>query len=154
MIDGLVSGRLYGAPQDRTAQNGKTFVTAKMRATTGGSDTLFVNVIAFSDTVKAALLALHDGDSLVLSGTLTPKVWTVKHGDAKPALDMVAHGVLSAYHVKRKRQMVNGTKPDSKPESNSAMNGAQIAHRMYGTGVADTGHPDPGSGVDDMNDAL
>ena len=33
MIDGLVSGRLYGAPQDRTAQNGKTFVTAKMRAT-------------------------------------------------------------------------------------------------------------------------
>jgi len=40
------------------------------------------------------------------SGELTPKVWTDKNGEARPALDMVAHAVLTAYHVARKRQAV------------------------------------------------
>lgn len=31
-------------------------------------------------------------------------MWTDRNGEAKFALDMVAHAVLSAYHVKRKRQ--------------------------------------------------
>jgi hypothetical protein len=106
MIDGLVSGKLYGKPSSRTGQSGKSFVTAKVRAASGDGESLFVNVIAFDDGVKTALLALDDGDSVALAGTLTPKVWTDKHGDAKPALDMVAHGVLTAYHVKRKRQAV------------------------------------------------
>jgi hypothetical protein len=26
----------------------------------------------------------------------------------KPALDMVAHGLLTPYHIRRKRQMVSG----------------------------------------------
>jgi len=51
MIDGLVGGRLYGEAQIRTGQNGKRFVTCKVRATTGDGDTLFVNVIAFDDDV-------------------------------------------------------------------------------------------------------
>ena len=104
MIDGLVSGKLFGAPSGRTGQSGKTFVTAKLRAAAGDGESLFVNVIAFDDAAKSALLALDDGDSVALSGTLTPKVWTDKNGEARPALDMVVHGVMTGYHVKRKRQ--------------------------------------------------
>lgn len=107
MIDGLVSGRLYGEAQIRTGQNGKRFVTCKVRATAGDGETLFVNVIAFDDEVQTALLALGDADSVSLAGTLTPKVWTDKNGIVKPALDMVAHGLLTAYHVQRKRKAVH-----------------------------------------------
>ena len=97
MIDGLVGGRLYGEAQIRTGQNGKRFVTCKVRATTNDGDTIFVNVIAFDDEVQTALLTLGDADSVVLSGALTPKVWTDKNGLIKPAVDMVAHKVLVGY---------------------------------------------------------
>ncbi|CAB3742207.1 MULTISPECIES: single-stranded DNA-binding protein [Paraburkholderia] len=97
MIDGLVGGRLYGEAQIRTGQNGKRFVTCKVRATTNDGDTIFVNVIAFDDEVQTALLALGDADSVALSGALTPKVWTDKNGLIKPAVDMVAHKVLVGY---------------------------------------------------------
>ncbi|KVQ43739.1 hypothetical protein WK03_17765 [Burkholderia cepacia] len=117
MIDGLISGKLYGVAAKRTGQNGKTFVTAKVRAAAGEGESLFVNVITFSTTAADALLALDDGDSVSLAGTLTPKVWTDKHGDARPALDMVAHAVLTAYHVKRKRAAMQGRQ--SAPESTS-----------------------------------
>jgi single-stranded DNA-binding protein len=101
MIDGLVGGRLYGEAQIHTGQNGKRYVTCKVCATTGEGDTLFVNVIAFDDEVQAGLLALSDADSVALSGALTPKVWTDKNGLVKPALDMVAHRLLSAHDARR-----------------------------------------------------
>ncbi|CAN0619734.1 Single-strand binding protein/Primosomal replication protein n [Burkholderia multivorans] len=112
MIDGLVSGRLYGEAQIRTGQNGKRFVTCKVRATAGDGEALFVNVIAFDEEVQTALLALGDADSVSLSGALTPKVWTDKNGLVKPALDMVAHGLLTAYHMQRKRQAVHSPTAD------------------------------------------
>jgi single-stranded DNA-binding protein len=97
MIEGLVGGRLYGEAQLRTGQNSSRFVTCKVRAATSDGDTLFVNVIAFDKAVQKTLLGLADADSIALSGTLTPKVWTDKNGLVKPALDMIAHKVLTAY---------------------------------------------------------
>lgn len=44
MIDGLVSGKLYGKPTERVGASGKPFV----------------NVIAFDDGSKSVLLALDD----------------------------------------------------------------------------------------------
>jgi len=106
MIDGLIAGRMYGAAQERTAQSGKVFTTAKVRAAGGDGESLFVNVIAFDDDARAALLALDDGDSVALAGTITPKAWVDRQGEARPALDVVAQRVLSAYHVQRKRKAV------------------------------------------------
>lgn len=136
MIDGLVSGKLYGTATSRTGQSGKQFVTAKVRAAVGDGESLFVNVIAFSTTAGDALLALGDGDSVALTGTLTPKAWVDRSGDAKPALDMVAHAVLTAYHVKRKRNAIQGMQrqPD-------AANSAEPGRPTY-------------DGLDDMNDDL
>jgi len=104
MIDGLIAGKLYGHAESRTGKNGSPYVTARVRAAAGDSSPLFVNVIAFAEAACDALLALDDGDSVALSGALTPKAWTDKNGEARPALDMVAHAVLTAYHVSRKRQ--------------------------------------------------
>lgn len=107
MIDGLIGGKLQGAPVERTGQRGKRLVTAKVRTPAGDGEALFVNVIAFSERVGNALLALDDGDSVSLAGAMTPKAWTDKNGEARPALDMVAQAVLTPYHVARKRQSMN-----------------------------------------------
>jgi hypothetical protein len=74
MIEGLVSGKVYGRPEQRTSNStGKPFTVAKVRAATGNGETLFVNVLAFDAAAQAALLALSDGDAVSLAGTLTPK---------------------------------------------------------------------------------
>ena len=107
MIDGLIAGKLQGRPTERTGRAGKPFATAKVRAAGADGESLFVNVIAFDAAPCAALLALDDGDSVTLAGALTPKAWTDREGQARPALDMVAAQVLTAYHVKRKRSAMD-----------------------------------------------
>ena len=95
MIDGLVAGRLYGEAERRTDKAGKAYILAKVRASTAEGEVLFVNVIAFDDDLCTSLHRLHDGDSVALSGSLNPRVWTDKQGNARPALDMVAHRLIS-----------------------------------------------------------
>jgi single-stranded DNA-binding protein len=97
MIDGLVAGRLYGDSEQRTDKAGKPFTVAKVRANTADGELLFVNVIAFEAGVCAAIHRLRDGDSLALSGSITPRVWTDKQGNTRPALDMVAHRLLALH---------------------------------------------------------
>ena len=104
MIDALIAGKLYGQPAQRVGKAGKPFAVAKVRASAGDGESLFVNVIAFEAAACAALLALADGDSLALSGSITPRVWTDKQGNSRPSLDMVAAQVLTSYHVSRKRR--------------------------------------------------
>ncbi len=106
MIDALVSGRVYGKPAERSATSGKPYATAKVRVATRAGDTLFVNFIAFDKDAIKALLTLADGDSLALTGELTPKAWVDEEGNARPSLDLLAHAVLTPYHVARKRNAI------------------------------------------------
>jgi single-stranded DNA-binding protein len=115
MIDALIAGRLYGHAEERAGQAGSTFVTCKVRTARDAGDAIMCNVIAFDEEVRRALLALGDGDSVALSGALTPKVWTDKQGNARPALDLIAHAVLTPYHVARKRRAALG-KPDAEED--------------------------------------
>lgn len=108
MIDALIGGKLYGSPKQGTGKTGNTYTTAKVKAAAGNGETLLCSVIAFDDKAQAALLALDDGDSVAVTGALTPKVFTDKAGEARPTLDFVCHAVLTAYHVKHKRAAVDG----------------------------------------------
>jgi len=113
MIDALISGKIYGQPVQRTGTaSGKPFTTAKVRTATGDGESLFVNVICFDSTTCHALLALADGDSVAMAGTLTPKVWQDKTGIAKPSLDLVCQHLLTPYHVQRKRKAVAASPDD------------------------------------------
>ena len=109
MIDALIGGKVFGTPTKRTGASGKPFVVAKVRTPMADGETVFVSVIAFNEDVGCALLALSDGDSVALSGALTPKVWQPANGAPKPALDLVAHAVVTTYHVQRKRQAMQPT---------------------------------------------
>ena len=103
MIEGLIAGKLIGVAQLRAGKNGTSFALAKVKAVAGDGESLVVNVIAFAAEASAALMALDEGDALALSGALTPKVWSDKQGNTRPALDMIASQVLTPYHVNRKR---------------------------------------------------
>ncbi|MBT3065656.1 single-stranded DNA-binding protein [Rhodoferax sp. U11-2br] len=99
MIDGLIAGKLLGDPEQRLGKGESRYVVAKVRAQAGDGEHLIVNVIAFEAMCCSDLLLLRDGDSVALSGSLTPKAWTDKQGNVKPALDLVAQRVLSAYQT-------------------------------------------------------
>jgi single-stranded DNA-binding protein len=116
MIDALIAGKVYGQPKQMTSKAGKPFATAKVRAAAGEGEALFVNVITFDAGTMAALLALCDGDSVALAGSLTPKVWTDREGNSRPAVDLVAHQVLTAYHVTRKRKAVRPPEQAHRPQ--------------------------------------
>lgn len=108
MIEALITGTLFSLAEQRQGKNDSTFVLAKVKATTGEGEPLIVNVIAFAAEACAALLALDEGDALALTGALTPKVWTDKQGNTRPALDLVASQVLTVYQVDRKRAALDG----------------------------------------------
>jgi single-stranded DNA-binding protein len=111
-IDALIAGRLHGTPQARTSKNGNHFATANVRTSTREGNAIFVNVIAFDDSAISALLALENGESVALSGELTPKVYTPQSGEPRPSLDLLAHAVLTEYHVTRKRKAVQRAATD------------------------------------------
>jgi len=104
VIDALIAGRLHGAPEQRTDKNGHPYAVAKVRAIAGNGAPVWISVIAFDDVPAAALWAMGDGDSVALSGELTPMAWVDKTGTARPSLDLIAHQVLSEYHVNRRRK--------------------------------------------------
>lgn len=104
MIDALIAGRLYGIAEQRTGHAGSSYVTCKVKAMTDDGDSIMCNVIAFNETIRQTLLLLEDGASVSLSGALTPKVWTDKQGNARPALDLVAHSLLATGTVESTKQ--------------------------------------------------
>lgn len=113
MIDALVAGKLYGAPKQGIGKTENTYTTAKVKVTAGNGEMLLCGVIAFDEKAQTALLALEDGDSVALSGSLTPKVYQARDGEYKPGLDMGAQVVMTPYHVKRKRQAIGSNDADN-----------------------------------------
>jgi single-stranded DNA-binding protein len=113
VIDALVAGRLHGGPKSRTSKSGDRYATAVVRTSLRDGSAVFCNVITFAEAAVTALLALSDGDSVALAGELTPKVYVPQSGDPRPSLDLLAHALLTEYHVARKRQAVRrGDRPE------------------------------------------
>lgn len=108
MIEALITGKLHQRAEERTGKTGRQFVTAKVRAAVGEAEGVFVNVVAFSESACAALLALDAGDSLALAGTLKAGAWIDREGNPRPSLDLVAAQVLTLYGLKRRRAAVAG----------------------------------------------
>ena len=116
-IEALILGKLHQRAEQRTAKTGRAFVTAKVRAAAGEGEALFVNVIAFSESAGAALLALDAGDAVALAGTLKPGVWTDREGTTRPSLDLVAAQVMTAYGLKKKRDAIGQAAEPRQPLS-------------------------------------
>jgi single-stranded DNA-binding protein len=117
MIDALIAGKLYGAPQKRTSKNGNDFVTGKMRAPGADGAPAFITFIAFRDHVCAALLALADGSSIAIAGEMKLGTYEAKDKTHRVSIDVTVHELLTPTHVNRRRQAV---KDDATPRAESA----------------------------------
>ena len=89
MIRALITGTLYGNPQTRTSQAGKSYVTAKVRADGKDGASVWCSVIAFGE-IADRLMALADGAALSISGRAEVNAWLDKQGEPKAGLSLVA----------------------------------------------------------------
>lgn len=110
-VDVLISGRLRGVPSLRTAANGSPFLLFKVGATDKTGASLLCGCIAFAEAVITAVQALDEGDSIAVTGEAAISVWSGNGGAEKHGLDVTAYGVLTAYHVGRKRKAIADESP-------------------------------------------
>lgn len=88
MIRALASGVLHADPQSRTSQNGKPFITAKLRADDSKGGAVWCNLIAFGETGER-LATLKAGAALSVSGRAEVTAWLNREGEAKAGLSLV-----------------------------------------------------------------
>lgn len=112
MIDALIAGRMRGAVNLRTTKTGAPFALWRMAATDKNGDSVLCSCIAFSQTAIDAAQRLSDGDSIAVSGEAAIKFWDGSDGTQRHGLDLVVHGVLTAYHLGRKRKASEPTEGD------------------------------------------
>jgi single-stranded DNA-binding protein len=104
MIDALIAGKLYSAPRAMMSKVNRPFATAKLLVAAADGHSVFANVIAFDPQAVSGLLALSNGDAVAVCGTVKPTVYADKQGQHRPALEVVARQVLTAYPVNEKRK--------------------------------------------------
>lgn len=105
MIDALIQARLLAAPQERVSKNGNVFVAGRVRVAGAASndDSLVVNLLAFSEQARAALMEMGAGEGIAASGALKVGIWVDKAGATKVNVDMTVAQVLTPYAVSRRR---------------------------------------------------
>src|SRR5690606_13312949 len=113
MIDVLISGRLRGTAAMRTSSKGTPFATWRMGAVDKNGDSVLCACITFSASAIEAVRSLSDGDSVSVSGEAAINVWDGNDGNQRHGLDVLAHVVMTAYHMGRKRRPAPGTEADS-----------------------------------------
>jgi hypothetical protein len=97
----LLTGRLWRDPVSRQSRAGKPFVTALLKAGTQ-AESLWVNIVAFSETAQAELLRLHDHDSLAVQGAA--KIGTFeKNGEHRASLEVIAAHILALRQPQKPR---------------------------------------------------
>jgi single-stranded DNA-binding protein len=131
VISALIAGTLYAAAQARTSKNGNPFVTCKVRVPVGkdGAST-FVNVIAFSEHVCEALMALHPGEPVALAGEIKAGAYLDKEGRPAGSLDLTANAILTAQDGRRQSARPDGGPPAERP-SQPAQEGPGATQREH-----------------------
>ena len=91
MIRALITGTVYGEPQARTAQSGKQYATAKVKADSGKGDgaVVWCSIIAFGEHADR-LMTLANGAALSISGKAELNAYTNKQGEPAAGLSIVA----------------------------------------------------------------
>jgi single-stranded DNA-binding protein len=104
-ITALITGKLIADPEVRTSDRsgGKPYTLARVAAATDEGSAL-VSVVAFGTTGEQ-LAALAKGDTVALTGKAKPTAWQGRSDEGlRAGLSLVADNLLTAYHLRRKRQ--------------------------------------------------
>jgi len=74
----LISGSLFRAPEERTSQAGRCFVSATLKVGGENCDAEFWSLMVFSESAQAELLRLGIGDALSAQGKLKLELYNGK----------------------------------------------------------------------------
>lgn len=88
MIRTLITGQLYGDPQTRTSQAGKTFTTAKLRADGKDGATVWCSLVAFGELADR-LAGMKANNAIAVSGKLEVSAYSNKQGEPSAGLSVV-----------------------------------------------------------------
>ena len=89
MIRALLTGTLYGSPEQRTAKSGSLFTTAKLRADGKDGASVWCNIVAFGELAER-LAALPANAALSVAGRAEVSAWLDKQGEPRAGLSIVA----------------------------------------------------------------
>lgn len=89
MIRVLLTGTLYGSPEQRTAKSGSLFTTAKVRADGKDGATVWCSLVAFGELAER-LATLAANSAVAVSGRAEVTAWLDKAGEPKAGLSIVA----------------------------------------------------------------
>ncbi len=105
MISAIVHGTIVGTPEQLTTKYDKPYARAKLRVI---SDAVgdFVSIVCFDEAPCIALLALTDGDTVAVSGTLKAKPYVDKMMEPRSGLDMVVRSIMTPYQVIDKMEFI------------------------------------------------
>jgi single-stranded DNA-binding protein len=98
----FVRGTLSRAPESGVLTNGTQFVTATLKAK-DCDRTQFWHIIAFSETVQAALMHLSDGDAVAVQGSLKAELYD-KEGETELFFGIIAEQALGLRQPSKKRR--------------------------------------------------
>jgi single-stranded DNA-binding protein len=98
----LVTGTLFRGPEQRTFKAGKPFVMATLIAKDGEVSQFWL-VLAFTESVRADLARLKEGEAIAVQGALQAETYTRESGETKLSLSVVADRVLGLRAEKRKK---------------------------------------------------
>lgn len=94
MIAVLASGTIFRAPKASVSRGGKPFVAATVKVA-DGNETLFIRVMAWSDTARAELEPLSEGALVSVSGRLVSEIYTPTGGEPRVSLTVMADQALA-----------------------------------------------------------
>lgn len=103
-ITALITGKLIADPERRTGASGKHFTVARLTAHDGDAESV-IGLVAFG-SLAAQLEAMNKGDAVAITGRARLSTWTTRDGTSKTGLNVTVDRMLTAYHLRRKRQAV------------------------------------------------
>jgi single-stranded DNA-binding protein len=104
----LISGTLFRDPQTKSSKAGKAFVTATIKTPTADSSTSdFWNCMCFSDSAKAALMCLRDGERVTVQGDLKLELFE-RDGGSKIGRTVFVSNVLALRPPPRDKKASGG----------------------------------------------
>lgn len=100
----LISGSIFRAPEQKTSQAGRRFVSATIKV--GGESGIaeFWSVLAFGDTAGGELLRLGIGDFLSAQGSAKIELYQKDGGEARISRTIFANAILALRQPPRERK--------------------------------------------------
>jgi hypothetical protein len=100
----LISGSLFRAPEEKTAQSGRRFVSATIKVGGDGGNAEFWSLMVFSDSAQNELLRLGVGDALSAQGSAKIELYQKDGGEVRISKTIFANAILPLRAPPRERR--------------------------------------------------